>query len=143
MNNNRVKHKILKHLSISYVAMKNDNLANPEYNFGLSYERLQLLIKEEDNEAFNVFQYLNETNEVGVKNIGFDGLYLTSNGYISFAEEKYLKRNQNILLKFLKNVVQILIPILSLIIAITALTIKNSKLEKRIENIEKVVGKQH
>lgn len=140
MNFNRKRHKTLKILSKKYIQFES---GQTESNFilGTDFKDLRSKLKCDKNKCELVFAPLFTNVEVEYTNVGVDGLSLTQIGLTAFVEKKYSKQNNAILLGWLKTFVQIVIPILSLIVAILAITIKiknlNSETSREIEAIEK------
>ena len=71
---------------------------------------------------------------------GVVGFFARPNGVSAFSDKKYLRLNNSRIKSNLKDFVQIIIPILSLVIAVLAISLKinnlNSKTDKEIKAIE-------
>lgn len=130
MELNKTRHYILKNLSKKFIN-NNDNPRKEANVVGLSFSEIDLLLKKNKNFRDLVLSELYKSNEIVFYDLKEKGCFIEPhNGLSAFAERKYLKKNEDILIKWLKNFVQIFIPIASLIVAYLALTIKLNNIEK-------------
>ena len=70
-----------------------------------------------------LLKYYNE-DEIKYTNVDHNGVYSTNKGLQSFTDKKYLNEFNKSLISNIKNTVQIIIPVLSLIIAVAVLFLK-------------------
>jgi hypothetical protein len=144
------RHKTLKLLAEKRILGEIGELKEP---LGVKYEDIYKYIKCNKKEAVLIFSKLFRDEEVAFHN-AYDivGLSMTKEGLSSYSSKKYIQENKTILTNYLKNFVQIFIPIASLTIAFLALTnrqldlnerqkIENKKFEARIDAIEKKINK--
>lgn len=125
------KHKVLKLLTFS----KNFQLdENNLMEKGLSYKDILNNLNVSETELNIIISELYENKEI--KN-GHDGLIIEKKGISSFSNNFYIKQSRNYKLNLIKDYVQIIVPILTSIIAIIAVSNNNtSKIEKKINEIE-------
>ncbi|SEB01100.1 hypothetical protein SAMN05443667_11531 [Flavobacterium gillisiae] len=145
MNNNRLKHKLLKILSKQYVISGFENAENTE--IGLNDDIILPLLKVSIEEYELLKMSLFEEKEVFRHNPKYKlGLYATDKGVASFVNKKYKKRNEDIILNWFKVFVQIVVPVLALIIAVLSLTIKLDTLkmqsDKELQKLENIMQEQ-
>lgn len=133
MNFNRKRHKILKLLSPSFILFNSDQMTS-EDKFGVSFDNLERELKYNRNDCEKVFSRLYSDEEVKYTNTSVVGLHLTQKGLDSFTNKKYLKENYDLIIDWIKDFVQIIIPILSLLIAFFALTSRFNSISEKIEN---------
>ena len=152
MENNIRKHQLLRRLAEKFFTL-DDYL--PEVDGGLitvSIKEIRAILDCSIETQKLILNNLQSAKEIvpyygnSDKTIGF---FITDTlGLDAFNNKKYLKRNQDILLKWIRNFVQLFIPLASLTIAIMVFywniqkdqfksSFKLKKLEKRIINIEK------
>jgi len=148
MQYNRIRHSLLKKLS-EKLLREIDNPSDQADVIGMSYEEIDLFLKNKKGERALILSELEKSDEIVYFNLTTKGCFIEpKNGLSALTEKKYLKRNNAIILNWLRNFVQIFIPIASLLIALLALSInieknkkannkKIEKLELRIEQLEK------
>ncbi|MBC7439609.1 MAG: hypothetical protein H7250_06470 [Flavobacterium sp.] len=101
---------------------------------GLSYKDILNNLNVSETELNIIISELYENKEI--KN-GHDGLIIEKKGISSFSNNFYIKQSRNYKLNLIKDYVQIIVPILTSIIAIIAVSNNNtSKIEKKINEIE-------
>jgi len=140
MRLNRTRHFLLKKLSEKFI----DNNENPSEQadvVGLSFSEIDSLLKNDKKIRELVLYELEKSEEIVFYNLKEKGYFIEpTNGLSAFAEKKYLRKNDEIIISWLKNFVQIFIPIASLIIAYLALTLKINSFQKanskEIKNME-------
>lgn len=140
MRNNRKKHKTLKFLSDNFIELNSSTTKNPNFQFGKSFEDIESELKLDKLSCEKVYARLELEEEVGVIDTKIKGLHLTQKGLDSYVSKKYLLENENIILSWFKVFVQIFIPIVSLIIALLALSLKFNSIT---DNIEKKVSAKY
>jgi len=145
MNFNRQRHKVLKLLSVSRIQFDSGR-RNADFKLGISFDDLQKELKCDLDTCELIYSTLYNEKEVEYTNTAVVGLMSSQKGLKSYSEKKYLKENEKIILDYFKNFVQIVIPVLSLIIAIFAIQLKietsNDKTNKKIENLQIQLNKQ-
>src|SRR5574343_1232649 len=132
MNLYKKRHKLLELLSKH---RNNVELNKAKYNaFGVTFEDIYKSLNCNDDELHIITSELYTSQEIGYHN-AYDiiGLFAKEKGLSAFSNKKYLKLWWDNLFNISKNIVQIFIPILSLIIAYVALTTKSSNLQKQSE----------
>ena len=146
MKDDLIKHKLLGILSMQFIISG----INTSENIGLTYDEIleKLKITRLDLDRLTAELFVNK--EIAFQNIqGPDGLFSNEIGVMAFSTKKYKKRHNDQIINISKNITQILVPILSLLIAILAIIWKidanseNNKkvevLEKRIIDLEKII----
>lgn len=140
MRHNRQRHKTLGFLSDNFIEFESLN-KKPNFKLGKSFEDIISELECDPKIIEKIFSRLYLDGEVKYTNAHWEnGLYLTQKGLSSYASKKYIKENENIILNWFKVFVQIIVPVLSLIIAFLALTLKFNSIS---ENIEKKVNNSH
>ena len=146
MRYNRTRHKALLLLSEKLNHLLENKSGTVGGNeAGLSNDELNSLLNIDDRKRRLIFSELFENEEVMPYHLdGVSGCFINSEkGLESLANEKYLERNREIIKKWLKDFVQIAIPVLSLIITILVIVRDDSKRDKEIQAIEqKIEGLQ-
>ncbi|MDO6803962.1 hypothetical protein Q4595_16040 [Wenyingzhuangia sp. 1_MG-2023] len=125
-NDNLIKHEILKHLAI-----KDDNEKFHQDKL-LSIKELEKLI---DCSKVKLIKNCKELYSKGCIFGKLDEKFKTSNkGYKYFISNKYLEESKKIFKENIKFWFNIIIPVLSLIIAFISINYKNNESEKKIDN---------
>ncbi len=139
MSEDLLRHKLLKILSKQYI--KSGQPENSSMQIGLEYEKVlsELCITREKLDHLTAELFLNK--EIALWNTnGYLGIYANEIGVTSSSNNKYKKRYQDSILKIFKLFAQIIIPILSLLVAVFSLYTKfNSDNLERIELIEQKI----
>ncbi|AIJ37139.1 hypothetical protein K5L04_07085 [Flavobacterium psychrophilum] len=150
INYNLKRHKLLEVLStqnLNVQLRKEGCLA-----LGISYEEIYSKLNINAFELLIITSELYENKEIGYHNAyNIEGLYSETLGISAFSNGKYKKAHWNEIISKIKDVTQIVIPVLALIIAIITLTTKleNSELKNKKElnqikaSIEKLENKQN
>lgn len=142
MRYNRTRHKALLLLSEKFNKLLNEKTGSFRGNeVGLSNEELNSLLNIDDRKRRLVFSELFENEEVKPYHLdGISGCFIhPEKGFESLANEKYLERNREIVKNWIKDFVQIAIPVLSLIITILVIIRDDEKRDNKIQDIgEKV-----
>ncbi|MRX40160.1 hypothetical protein GJU43_12805 [Flavobacterium sp. LC2016-23] len=134
MNDNKIKHKILEMLSHQNVISSLPAAENSD--IGLDDEVILAKVKITAIKYELLKLSLLEEQEVGRHNPKYVlGLYATSKGVHSFNTRKYIIENQNVFKTKVKDIVQIVIPVLSLLITILVIVRNDVKTSKEIETL--------
>lgn len=145
MNFNRKRHKVLGLLSKSRIQFDSGKIES-DFKLGVSFEELQKELKCDLNTCELIYSTLYYEKEVEHTDTAVYGLFSTQKGLTSYSEKKYLKENEKLIVNYLRNFVQIVIPILSLIVAILALTLKldnvKEETDRKIEHLKKTIDEQ-
>lgn len=121
MRFNRTKHKLLQELSKGLTISKN----GIEGIKPLSIEEIDKFLKGKSKLREHIISELFIKKEIIFTELPQIGYFISpENGLDALTTNKYLDRNYELIKTRVKDIVQILIPILSLIIAILALCIK-------------------
>ncbi len=139
MNDNLKRHKILEILSKQFIKVETEDSSEA---IGVSFEDLQVKLNCSKIELRRVSSTLYDNKEVDYMDIGLVGMFATEKGLSAYSDEKY-KRESNLRLKNnIKDIVQIVVPILSLLIAYLALSFKINKLNEQNEKELKEINKK-
>ncbi|MDK2773326.1 MAG: hypothetical protein KYX68_14065 [Flavobacterium sp.] len=132
MNLYKKRHKLLELLSKH---RNNVELNKAKYNaLGVSFEEIYKELKCNDDELHVITSELYTSDEIGYHDAyNIIGLFAKDKGLSAFSNRKYIKLWWDNLFNISKNIVQIFIPILSLIIAYVALTTKSNQIQKKSE----------
>ena len=132
MNLYKKRHKLLELLSKH---RNNVELNKAKYNaLGVSFEEIYKELKCNDDELHVITSELYTSDEIGYHDAyNIIGLFAKDKGLSAFSNRKYIKLWWDNLFNISKNIVQIFIPILSLIIAYVALTSKSNQFQKKSE----------
>lgn len=135
MNDNKIKHKILEVLSSQSILSDMPDAENRE--IGLDDEVILSKVKV-SKVKYELLKFsLFEEKEVERHNPRYTiGLFATTKGVHSFNTRKYIIENQNVLKTKVKDIVQIVIPVLSLIITILVIVTNEVKTNKEIESLK-------
>ncbi|MRI01642.1 hypothetical protein GH721_13945 [Kriegella sp. EG-1] len=151
MRYNLTKHKILKALANKLTAGMDEN-GRAVGDIKVSKSDIISLVGKNKRLYAVIISELRANNEVKYLEASDSYIIETVDGLNSFSNKKYLNKNWDIILSYLKNFAQIFIPIASLIVAILALWLKLNtqdtthkkeikKIESRLEVIEKSAQK--
>jgi hypothetical protein len=145
MNLYKKRHKLLELLSKH---RNNVELNKAKYNaLGVSFEDIYNELKCNDDELHIITSELYTSEEIGYHD-AYDivGLFAKDKGLSAFSNRKYIKLWWDNLFNISKNIVQIFIPVFSLIIAYVALTSKSNqyqkKSEKELQEVKELLLKQ-
>lgn len=127
MNFNKKRHQILKALANSSIEMEPENLG---VNFVEIYKTLNI----NESEFKKIAARLYNEQEIKYTNVDVEGVYSTSKGLESYIDKKYLREYQNRIITLSKDISQITIPILSLVVAIIVLSLKLEFFTSKLEN---------
>ena len=136
------KHKLLGILSEQYILSEIGETENKE--IGLNDDVILEKLKMSKYKYELIKQSLLDSSEVERHNPRYIlGLYSTLKGVASFNDKKYTKAFFDDIINILKNIVQIVIPILSLFIAYYAIQLKISEVnnynQKQIDTLLKEI----
>tara|TARA_R110002020_G_scaffold94849_1_gene227905 strand:- start:782 stop:1306 length:525 start_codon:yes stop_codon:yes gene_type:complete len=142
MRFNRKRHKLLKSLAEKISKIKESKIAIPGNEAGFTYTEIESLLGISRMERYKMLSELFEAKEIMPFRLdnGSSGCFINSKeGITALSNKKYLIRNEKIILDWIKNFVQIVIPVLSLIITLAVIKNDNSKKSKEIQTIENKV----
>ena len=130
MNKNLQRHKLLEILSLQYINSDID----PDLNIHVSCKEIYSKLKISEFDLYMIIKELTSNEEIDYyfwNDEDKKGLYAKPNGVTAFTNNKYVRLRNKQLKENIKDIVQIFIPVISLIIAFIALTIKfnNNKVE--------------
>jgi hypothetical protein len=144
MNSNVLRHRLLGILTKQYIISEKSN-----DTLGVSFTDIESDLKCTDTFLRQSISELFENKEIGYHD-AYDiiGIYATEKGVASFSTKKYWRTDRLIKVNFIKDCIQIIIPVLSLIVAVLAITMKietvneatkKSQIEvlQRVEALEK------
>ncbi len=149
---NRKRHFLLKKLSEKFLEQADNKSPNLTADLiGFSFKEIDSFLKVNTEQRELIISELDKNNEIDFYEFKERGCFIDKNGLSALAEKKYINRNQDIYLNWLRNFVQLFIPVASLIIAYVALSMniaKNKKennaeiksLENRIEKLENPIN---
>lgn len=153
MRFNLKRHKLLTKLSEKYFEHTDNFSSNLDAELiGLTNNQIQSFLKINNKERELILSELEKMDEIVPYGYAEKGYFIEpTKGLSAVTEKKYVKRNNDIILNWLRNFAQIFIPIASLIIAYLALSMniaKNKKeyneeiksLENRIEQLENPIN---
>lgn len=128
----RKRHKLLKLLSIH---RNNVELGKAKQNaLGVSFEIIFKELNCNEDKLQIITSELYTSDEIGYHNAhNINGLFATDKGLSAFSNRKYIKIYWDNFFNTAKNIVQVFIPVFSLIIAYVALTTKSDNLQKQYE----------
>lgn len=135
MNDNFTRHKILKVLSAKLV--ENDVAhANGENSgtWAVPFKEISEKTKCSEFKIRQAVSVLLDNKEVFLNNVEFNGLGVEEAGLSAFSTNKYLNIYKSSIINFIKDLVQIFIPVISM--AITLIAVSNSNHNVKIDKIE-------
>lgn len=129
---------MLQKLSEKFFKNSDDTKSNLDADIvGLSLIEIDTLLKIDKNTRELILSELEKADEIVFYNLGEKGCFIEpKNGLSALTSKKYIKQNQDIILTWSRNFVQIFIPVASLLIAFIALSLNISK--TKIENSEEI-----
>lgn len=132
MHLNKKRHKLLELLSKH---RNNVELKKAKYNsLGVSFNDLYKELNCNDDELQIITAELYTSDEIGYHDANnIVGLFAKQNGLSAFSNRKYINLWRDNLFNTSKNIVQIFIPVLALIVAILSFTLKFDNLQKQSE----------
>lgn len=132
MNLNKKRHKLLELLSKH---RNNVELKKAKYNaLGVSFTELYAELNCNDDKLQIITAELYTSDEIGYHDAhNITGLFAKNNGLSAFSNKKYIKLFWENIFNVSKNIVQIFIPVLALIVAILSFTLKFDNLQKQSE----------
>lgn len=136
------RHKLLEILSKRVIDIELRNVK--ENAIGVSYEKICESLGCDRNELYKLSNILFDEKEVGGHNTyGVIGMYATSKGISSYTDKKYLRLRNSRRKNNIKDIISIIVPILSLTIALVTIWAKvdtiNSKNEKELNEMRKEI----
>jgi|GEM_PF-1380333 len=132
MNLNKKRHKLLELLAKH---RNNVELKKAKNNaLGISFTDLYKELNCNDDELQIITSELYTSDEIGYHDAhNINGLFAKNNGLSAFSNKKYIKLFWENIFNVSKNIVQIFIPVLALIVAILSFTLKFDNLQKQSE----------
>lgn len=147
MNRDIKRHKILEILSRQYLACEDGS----QRILGVTFEKIANHVKCEEKSLQELSSVLYKNQEVGYHD-AYDviGMYAKESGVASYADKKYLKLAYKNKVDIIKDIIQIVIPVISLLVALGAIYFKadhlnkenDQKIKKLEEKIQKLEDKQ-
>jgi hypothetical protein len=135
MTLNNKRHKLLEFLSNHKNNVKLKRTQS--IGIGVSYEEIYKELNCKDVDLQLITAELYSSDEIGFFNAyNIVGLYATEKGVASFSNKKYRRLNNAFIKNSIKDLVQIIIPVLSLVITILVIINNDSKKTKEIKAIE-------
>jgi hypothetical protein len=143
MRYNRTRHLILEKLYLknsNSEKIKNGEAADI-FDAGLTVAEIGVLIKKNDAERDLILSELNNSKEIIYSETSGSGYFINPNSGVSaLSNKKYLKKNEDIIINWFRIFAQIIVPVLSLIVAVLVLTLK---LNSFTDNIESKLNKKN
>lgn len=132
MRYNRKKHFLLLELQKKDQSNRGKMAANFS---GLTFEKMENLLKINRNELELLLAELLNSKEIGLFDINNEkGCFIDEEiGFLAISKKKYLRKNEDIIISWFKVFTQIIIPILSLTIAVIVLSLKFESITNNIE----------
>jgi hypothetical protein len=130
MNYNIKRHELLKILSRQRVGIE---LEKDGYKIiGVSFDNILKELKCNEYQLRELSACLYDNKEIDYYNVdNVTGNYCTEKGLSSYIDKKYLKIRLSNIIGYIKDATQVFIPLLSLIVAIIALTTKLENSERK------------
>lgn len=133
------RHELLKLLSIRCVEIQLGKIK--ENGIGVSYEEICKSLDCDRHKLYEISNLLYDEKEIDYFDAyNIKGLYAKSKGITSYTDKKYLKLKNSRIKNNIKDIVSIVIPVLSLLIALFTIWYKvdtiNSKNEIEIKEIK-------
>lgn len=143
---NSKRHKLLEILSKRAIDVQLRKVN--ESAVGVSYENICKNLNCNRDELYKLSNALFDEKEVGTHDAyQIKGMYATSKGITSYTDKKYLRLRNSRIKNNVKDIVSIVIPVLSLLIALTSIWFKvdtiNSKNEKAIKELKRELNLQN
>lgn len=140
------RHKLLEILSKRAIDVQLRKIN--ESAIGIPYEKICESLNCDRDELYKLSNLLFDEKEIGKHDAyGVNGIYVTSKGITSYTDKKYLKLRNSRIKNNTKDIVSIVIPVLSLLIALASIWFKvdsiNSKNEKEIKELRKELKLQN
>ena len=147
MRFNLTRHQLLKLLTEKFVS-ENKKIGRgqtiPADIVGLSLDEIDKQLNISPNQRELILSELIESDEIicfTLKEIGY--IINEKKGISALANKKYINRNWKIILDWIKNFVQIIIPVLALVIAYVSLTSKLDSLktqsDKELQEVKNIM----
>lgn len=136
---NKKRHELLKLLSTRLIDIQLGKLK--ENGIGVSYEDICKFLNCDRQKLYEISNLLYDEKEVDYHDTyNIEGMYATSKGITAYTDKKYLRLNNTRVKNNIKDIVSIVIPILSLMVALFTIWYKvdsiNSKNEKELKEIK-------
>ena len=136
MRFNRKRHLLLKVLTkklLQYPKRKGDNIEGELV--GLTFNEVDNLLKTNKFERHIILSELIKYDEIKIFNTKSSGIIIEPRiGVSAFSNKKYKKKNEDIIIGWFKVFAQIVVPIMSLTVAVLVLTLKFNSITESIES---------
>ncbi|MBN2595706.1 hypothetical protein [Labilibaculum sp.] len=143
---NIIRHKILHYLYNDF-QFENASRGIVSEDSKVLIETLLNELKVDKNEFFQIIKALDFNSEICLSiNVNTirqnrlirlkDNVFITTKGIVSFQTEKYKKANWDKNKEIMKELVQIIIPVMSLMVAVIAVSTYNKSMQKEIDNLK-------
>ncbi|MFV1449869.1 hypothetical protein VBZ51_12010 [Maribacter sp. HS] len=138
MRFNLTRHKLLGKLAEKYVDKDMFRVDQADV-IGLNIDEIDLVLGKQKKYRNLILSELAHSKEIHSFNLSNNGFFITpSEGLSAFSEKKYIRKNNDIFINFIKTLFEILIPVLALTVAVlTLLWNQNPEVKdysKEIEN---------
>jgi hypothetical protein len=141
MSKNLKRHRLLKILAEKYIKASQGH----EQGLGVSWEDLMSKLRWDMDELLDVSSTLFSEEEVAKHDAyGIEGIYAKTKGVSAYSSKKYKREHERIIFDRIKNWVQTVIPIVSLVITFTVILLSEFRLKnknKQIDELTKRINK--
>jgi hypothetical protein len=137
MRYNIKRHKVLEILSERRVKFDTGQFSWD--SLGVDFSELEEKLNVNRDEIGLILASLYSNEEVEYTDVDVEGVFATQKGLSAYSESKYLNQNWNLIKKWLLDIVQIFIPVLSLLVALVAVINSDSKPPTEYITIEKTI----
>jgi hypothetical protein len=135
MSSNLKRHKLLKILADKYIKANQGE----EQALGVSWEDLTSKLNWTMDELLEVSSTLYAEEEVAKHDAhGIKGIYAKMKGVSAYSSKKYKREHERIIFDRIKNWVQTVVPILSLIITFTVIILSEVRLQNKNEQMDEL-----
>ena len=150
MRFNLKKHQALKLLAKKFLSV-NEKISLskviPAELVGISFKDIEKELKINSYQRELMLSELDKSKEVVFYDLEERGCFIDQkNGFSALSNKKYINQNWSIILNWIKNFVQIIIPVLALVIAYVSLTVKLDSLkmqsDKELQEVKNTMLKQ-
>jgi hypothetical protein len=147
---NRKRHlilgKLIERRNESFNTLYSDHNKTAD-DLGLDFNKVESILNVTNTKRELILSELYINEEIVSFNLyGENGCFVTDYGVTSYANKKYLKKNEDVIINWLKNFVQIVIPVLALVITYISLTTKMDSLktlsDKELREVKNIMQNQ-
>ncbi|SCZ01732.1 hypothetical protein [Flavobacterium caeni] len=136
MNRDKKRHKILEILSKQFLACE----AGSERILGVKFEEITKYVGCDEKTLRELSSILYENKEIGYHDAhGVTGMYSKEAGVAAYSDRKYLRLAYKNKIDKVKDIIQIVIPIISLLIALAAIFFKVETFNRENEQKFKIL----